>query len=99
VQRAKVPVVILNLSPDGAIDYKAFNLMKDSVKMTGEWLAYCSACSVPEIANVFKRTNIQFHQITGILHHDPECWNEVNEWIEAAKVAFTMANNRLGCMG
>jgi L-arabinose isomerase len=99
VQRAKVPVILLNLAPEAAIDYKSFNKMTDRTKMTGEWLAYCSACPVPEIANVFNRTGIKFHQITGILNNDPECWDEVTEWIEAAKVAHTMANNRLGCMG
>ncbi|MGO8055856.1 arabinose isomerase, partial [Rhizobium leguminosarum] len=59
----------------------------------------CSPCSVPEIANVFNRTGIKFHQITGILHDDPECWKEVREWIEAARVANSMFYNRLGCMG
>ncbi|MDR6942967.1 arabinose isomerase [Mucilaginibacter pocheonensis] len=99
VQRAKVPVIILNLAPEAAIDYEVFNRMEDRTAMTGEWLAYCSACPVPEIANVFKRTGIRFHQITGMLHNDPECWDEVTEWVEAAKVAHAMAYNRLGCMG
>lgn len=99
VQRAKVPVIILNLSPEATIDYAAFNSMADRIKMTGEWLAYCSACPVPEIANVFNRSGIKFHQITGMLHDDPECWQEIQEWVEAAKVAQIMAYNRLGCMG
>ncbi|MEJ6979024.1 arabinose isomerase [Pedobacter sp. P351] len=99
VQRAKVPVIILNLAPESAIDYKAFNSMNDRTKMTGEWLAFCSACPVPEIANVFNRTGIKFHQITGMLHDDPECWTEVTEWLEAAKVADIMFHNRMGCMG
>ncbi|WP_158995822.1 arabinose isomerase [Mucilaginibacter sp. L196] len=99
VQRAKVPVIILNLSPEASIDYEKFNRMTDRTKMTGEWLAYCSACPVPEIANVFNRTGIKFHQITGMLNDDPECWDEVTEWVQAAKVAHTMAYNRLGCMG
>jgi len=99
VQRAKVPVIILNLSPEASIDYEKFNQMTDRTKMTGEWLAFCSACSVPEIANVFNRTGIKFHQITGMLNDDPECWDEVTEWVQAAKVAHTMAYNRLGCMG
>jgi L-arabinose isomerase len=99
VQRAKVPVIILNLSPEPAIDYFSFNKMTDRTKMTGEWLAYCSACPVPEIANVFKRSGVKFHQITGMLHNDSECWNEIIEWIEAAQVAFAMFYNRLGCMG
>lgn len=99
VQRAKVPVVILNLQPTEAIDYEWFNKLNDRTRMTGEWLAFCSACPVPEIANVFLRTGIKFHQITGVLHNDPECWTEVSEWVEAARVAKVMSHNRLGCMG
>jgi L-arabinose isomerase len=99
VQRAKVPVIVLNLAPEAAIDYAAFNQMEDRTRMTGEWLAYCSACPVPEIANVFNRAGIRFYQITGMLHEDPECWQQVSEWVEAARVAHTMFYNRLGCMG
>jgi L-arabinose isomerase len=99
IQRARVPVIILNLSPGPSIDYSSFNEMADRTKMTGEWLAYCSACPVPEIANVFNRVGIQFHQVTGMLHDDPVCWQEITEWVEAAKVANTMFYNRLGCMG
>ena len=99
VQRAKVPVIILNLSPEASIDYEAFNAMTNRTKMTGEWLAYCSACPVPEIANVFKRAGIKFFQITGMLHNDTECWNEIGEWIEAAQVANIMFHNRMGAMG
>lgn len=99
VQRVKVPVIILNLSPEAAIDYKTFNKMNDRIEMTGEWLAYCGACPVPEIANVFKRVGIKFHQITGMLNDDERCWKEISEWIEAAKVANIMSYNRLGCMG
>ena len=67
VRRAKVPVIILNLQPEAAIDYESFNRMGDRTAMTGEWLAFCAACPVPEIANVFSRTGIAFHQITGML--------------------------------
>ena len=103
VRRAKVPVIILNLAPDAAIDYAAFNALGDRTQMTGEWLAYCAACPVPEIANVFHRSGIDFHQITGVLgetrDEDPACWNEVDEWIEAARVKSVMEGNRLGLMG
>ena len=40
------------LQPEAAIDYKAFNRLEDRTAMTGEWLVYCSACPVPEIANL-----------------------------------------------
>jgi L-arabinose isomerase len=99
VSRAKVPVIVLNLAPEAAINYEVFNRMDNRTAMTGEWLAFCSACPVPEIASVFNRSNIPFYQITGMLHNDPVVWNEVEEWIEAAKVAHTMYYNRLGLMG
>ncbi|MEO7768427.1 MAG: arabinose isomerase [Ferruginibacter sp.] len=99
VQKAKVPVIILNLSPDSSINYEAFNAIGDRTKMTGEWLAYCAACPVPELANVFNRTGISFHQVTGMLHYDEVCWNEISAWVQAAKVANIMRYNRLGCMG
>ena len=99
VRRAKVPVIILNLQPEAAIDYAAFNRMGDRTRMTGEWLAYCAACPVPEIANVFNRCRIPFHQVTGMLDNDPACWREVDEWVEAARVAHAMEHNRMGVMG
>ncbi len=99
VQRAKVPVIVLNLAPTAAIDYATFNALGDRTKMTGEWLAHCSACPVPEIANVFQRAGVRFHQITGVLDDDPACWREIDAWVEAARVAAAMSNNRLGLMG
>ncbi len=99
VRRAKVPVIILNLQPEAAIDYASFNRMGDRTKMTGEWLAHCAACPVPEIANVFNRARIPFFQVTGMLEDDPECWWRVGEWMEAARVAWVMEHNRMGVMG
>jgi L-arabinose isomerase len=99
VQRAKVPVIILNLQPVAALDYKAFNKMGDRTKMTGEWLAHCGACPVPEIANAFNRARIGFHQVTGTLQPSDPAWQEIDDWIEAARVAHIMAHNRLGLMG
>src|SRR6266566_192229 len=99
VRRARVPVILLNLSPAAAIDYKSFNQIGDRTKMTGEWLAYCQACPVPEIANVFRRCQIPFFQVTGVLDNDPLAWDEISAWIEAGRVAHTMEHNRLGVMG
>lgn len=99
VRRAKVPVIILNLAPASAIDYERFNRLEDRTKMTGEWLAYCQACPVPEIANVFNRSHVAFFQVTGMLENDPVAWREIQEWIEAARVAVVMEHNRLGVMG
>jgi len=99
VQRAKVPIIILNLQPTAAIDYQSFNRLGNRTKMTGEWLAYCAACPVPEIANAFNRARIGFHQVTGTLEESSKVWTEIDEWIEAAKVAHAMSHNRLGLMG
>lgn len=63
MQRAGVPVVVLNLQPEAAIDCKAFNRLEDRTAMTG----HCWACPVPEIANVMTRARIPFHQVTGVL--------------------------------
>ena len=99
VMRAKVPVVVLNLAPEPAIDYATFNTLGDRTAMTGEWLAHCAPCPVPELANVFTRAGVRFHQVTGMLDDDSACWREVDAWVEAARVAAGMFGNRLGLMG
>jgi L-arabinose isomerase len=98
VQRAGVPVVVLNLQPQAAIDYQAFNRLEDRTAMTGQWLAFCSACPVPEIANVLKRARIPFHHVTGALD-DELAWAEIEEWLAAARVRSALASSRLGLMG
>jgi L-arabinose isomerase len=99
VRRAKVPVLVLNLQPEAAIDYARFNSLPDRTAMTGEWLAYCSACPVPEIANVFARAGVPFYQVTGVLEGDPECWREIEDWMAAAQTAEALSHLRLGLMG
>ena len=99
VRRAGVPVIVLNLQPVRRIDYEAFNALNDRTAMTGEWLAHCGACPVPEIANVFNRARIDFHQVTGTLDESDPCWAEIDAWLEAARVRSVMEHNRLGVMG
>ena len=99
IRRAGVPVVLLNLSPQAAIDYTAFNALGDRTRMTGEWLAHCQACSLPELSNVFHRAGIAFHQINGTLETADPCWDEVSDWVAASRVAQAMAHNRLGILG
>ena len=98
VQRLKVPVILLNLQPTACIDYNYINSLNDRGKMTGEWLANCQACSVPELANVFNRSNIEYEIVTGYLD-DELAWNELNEWIAAAIAKKGMMNNRMGILG
>jgi L-arabinose isomerase len=98
VQRAGVPMLVLNLQPEAAIDYEAFNRLPNRTAMTEEWLSFCSACPVPEIANVLTRAGIPFHQVTGVLGEE-EVWREIEAWISAACVKKSLAENRLGLMG
>ncbi len=99
VRRAGVPVILLNLSPLAAIDYQAFNQVKDRTRMTGEWLAHCQSCSVPEISNVFRRCGIPYHQVTGLMDPADSAWTEIADWYAASSVAYRMEHNRLGVMG
>ncbi|MDR3260550.1 MAG: L-fucose/L-arabinose isomerase family protein [Tannerella sp.] len=98
VQRVKAPVILLNIQPVPAIDYDYINGMGDSGKMTGEWLAHCQACSAPEFACVFNRAGIRYDIVTGYLQ-EPYVWNEIEAWIDAARVIKGMRDNRLGILG
>lgn len=98
VQRLKVPVVLLNIQPVAAIDYAYINSLGDRGKMTGEWLAHCQACSVPEFAHVFNKADIPYEIITGYLQ-EAYVWKQINGWIDAVYVVDKMQNNRMGILG
>ena len=98
VQRTKVPVLILNLQPVAQMDYEKFNALGDRGRMTGVWLEHCQACSVPEIASVFNRADIDYHLVSGYLNEDA-AWQEIEDWIDAAKVVIGMRGNRVGILG
>lgn len=97
-QKLNCPIIILNIQPVAAIDYEKFNQLGDRGKMTGEWLAHCQACSVPELANVFNRAGIGYEFVTGYLG-EQAVWDDIQAWIEAANVAAVMRSNRLGILG
>lgn len=58
-QRCNAQVIILNLQPSPQLNYSETN--------TGEWLANCGACPVPEFANALHRANIHYRVINGLL--------------------------------
>ncbi|MEO8370182.1 MAG: L-fucose/L-arabinose isomerase family protein [Candidatus Solibacter sp.] len=91
VQRAKVPVLVLNLQPCDALDYKNTD--------TAEWLANCSVCCAPEIANAFARAEVRFRVVSGLLHDDPAVWQEIGDWCRAARVARALSGGRIGFLG
>jgi L-arabinose isomerase len=98
-QRGKAPVLILNLQPTPALDYPNTD--------TGEWLANCSACCVPEISNAFARSRIPFNVVSGLLgpaeghagRYFERAWNEIADWIAAARVKRAVNSARIGFLG
>jgi L-arabinose isomerase len=99
VQRVHAPVLILNLQPAPALDYPNTD--------TGEWLAHCSACCVPEISNAFARSRIPFQVVTGLLFpvegraglYYNRAWDEIAEWVNAAAVKRQLNSARIGFLG
>lgn len=65
-QICPAPAVVLNLQPTARINYEKTT--------TGEWLAHCGACPVPEISNAFNRTGIIYRVVNGLLglNYTPE---------------------------
>ena len=98
VQKTKVPVLMLNLQPVAQLDYEKFNALGDRGKMTGVWLEHCQSCSVPELACVFNRAGIDYQIVTGYLREDA-AWQEIEDWMDAARVAAGMRDNRAGILG
>lgn len=98
VRSARLPVLFLNLQPGEAIDFEIFNRLPDRATMTGEWLAWCSSCPLPEIANVLSRGGFSFHQVTGALSGQA-AWSDIDGWIAAARVKKALEENRLGLLG
>ena len=98
VQRVGKPVLLLNIQPVPAIDYDYLNGLGDRALMTGEWLAHCQACSVPELACVLKRAGLRFDIVTGHLA-DEEMWQELADWMDAARAVSGMRENRMGILG
>ena len=91
VQAAKAPVVILNLQPTRTVDYEGMT--------TGEWLANCSACCVPELAGAFTRARIPYRTVTGALVDGDAAWDSIREWIDAASAVAGMRSARFGVLG
>ena len=92
------PVLVLNLQPSAALDYPHTD--------TGEWLANCSACCVPEISAAFARVGIDFHVVSGVLDpNDPhtdvgaKAWAEIGAWVRAAQAAAALRRARIGFLG
>jgi L-arabinose isomerase len=91
VQAAKAPVVILNLQPTRTLDYEEMT--------TGEWLANCAGCCVPELAGAFTRARVPYRIVTGTLEEGDPAWDGIGEWIDAARAVQGLRSARFGFLG
>ncbi len=89
-QRANAPVLVIDLQPTEKMDHASFG--------TGEWLAYCGQCPVPEVGNVFLRAGIPFRSVSGWLRQE-SAWRRIEQWINAAHVRAALRDARHGLMG
>jgi L-arabinose isomerase len=89
-QRTGAPVLLINLQPTESMEHETFD--------TGQWLAYCGACPLPEMANAFLRCGIPFRSVSGYLE-DERAWTKIGRWVRAAGVRATLRRGRHGLMG
>jgi L-arabinose isomerase len=90
-QAAGVPVLLLGLQPSASLDYENTD--------TGEWLANCAACCVPEIAGAFTRARIPYDAVAGTIDGDERAWEKIGAWVRAAGVAHALRRARIGFLG
>ncbi|EHR63666.1 L-fucose/L-arabinose isomerase family protein [Saccharomonospora cyanea] len=89
-QRSGAPVLLINLQPTASMDHATVD--------TGQWLAYCGACPLPEMANAFRRAGVEFRSVSGHLH-DERAWTKIGRWVSAASVRRVLRHGRHGLMG
>jgi L-arabinose isomerase len=90
-QAAGVPVVLLGLQPAPTLDYEHTD--------TGEWLANCAACCVPEIAGACTRAGIPYDTVAGTIDGDERAWAKIAAWVRAAGAARGLRRARIGFLG
>lgn len=91
LQGARVPAVLLGLQPTATLDYASVD--------TGEWLANCAACCVPEIAGACTRARIPYDTVAGTIDDDPRAWARIEAWVRAAGAARSVRRARMGFLG
>jgi L-arabinose isomerase len=83
--------VLLGLQPTATLDYERID--------TGEWLANCAACCVPEIAGALTRARIPYDTVAGTIEDDERAWAKIGSWVRAAAVARALRHARVGFLG
>ncbi len=92
IKEVQVPIVLVALQPDKALDYtKASTYLQ---------LKNDDFCAVPEFTGVAIRMGKKSPEvIIGTLHDDPEADAEIARWCNIAKVIHDLRNARLGHFG
>nr|PZN55018.1 MAG: arabinose isomerase [Chloroflexota bacterium] len=92
VQRAGVPVVVISLQPNKAMDY--------ANGTTFMQLEHDNATSLPEVCNALRRANIEpAGMVVGTLYDDERAWSRIYDWCKVARAYATVRKARIGVMG
>lgn len=89
-QRSGAPVLVIDMQPTEKMEHATFD--------TGQWLAYCGQCPVPEVGNVFRRAGIEFRSVSGWLRQE-SAWGRIEQWVNAAHIRAALRHARHGLMG
>jgi L-arabinose isomerase len=92
VQRAGVPLVVISLQPNKAMDY--------ANGTTFMQLEHDNATSLPEICNALRRAHIEpAGMVVGTLYDDERAWSRIYDWCKVARAYAAVRNARIGVMG
>jgi L-arabinose isomerase len=92
IQGLEIPIVLVALQPDAAMDYAHASTF---LQLTND-----DFCAVPEFASVAVRMGKRIPEIIlGYENGDPEAEREIAEWCQIAKVLHDLKTARIGLMG
>ena len=92
VQRADVPMIIVALQPNKAMDY--------AHGTTFMQLEHDNQTSLPEVCCALRRANIEIPgMVVGTLYDDERSWNRIFDWCKVARAYATVRRARIGVMG
>jgi L-arabinose isomerase len=92
VQRTGVPVLMVSLQPNKAMDYKNGTTVMQ--------LEHDNATALPEISCALRRANIEpAGMVVGTLHDDEQAWQRIFDWCKVARAYATVRKARIGLMG
>lgn len=92
VQRAGVPMIMVALQPNKAMDYERGTTFMQ--------LEHDQVVSLPEVACAMRRANLEIADIiAGTLYNDEKTWGRIFEWCRVARACAAMKNARIGVLG